>query len=452
MTMLRILSKRLLRGSVSGLFFVLLICVGCATSVQKPSDTKDQVPREDKYGKLKGPVYFNEFYRFQVTAPRGWQAIRPKTDIVVRMTPFEKEFKIEISVQENVMDTNLDNHLKKLLKEGSYELESQESITFFDSSAVMIAVKSMTGVMSIKKKILLVHRYNNLYHVSYTAPLENYSLFEKSFSETMDSFRFTDTLIEGVGEFDYFSYRVTPNDTLHGLATRFLNDPNESVTIAHFNQMSTLIANREIDIPRYRTYTVKEGDTREKISQKFYNSPQYFYLIPPYNAQINEADLLVPGTVIKAPLYFLYTVKQGDTLPRLAMTYLRSEDRADLIYLYNGQEPIRVGMIIKIPILWAERDFIVYTVQRDDSLSSIAETYTGNISNFPILAEFNNIQPPFEIVIGQQIKIPKDMVVERPKPKTSSKKSDQGKRAGEQPVEEPEPEEETIEGPIYEPE
>ncbi|MBN2383518.1 LysM peptidoglycan-binding domain-containing protein [bacterium] len=442
-------------SGVIGLIVGLMSLTGCATSGKKSTDTTSQVPIEHKYGILKGPVYFNEFYKFQLTAPHGWQAVRPKTETVVRMTPQEKEIKIEIIVQEGALDPVVENYLPRIIKQGEYELLSQNSLTFQDGPALQVELKSTTGVVPLKKNLLLIQRFSFLYQIYLIGPLETVSSYEKSFEEALNSFRFTDSLIEGIGAYDCFSYTVQPTDTLKGLATRFLNDPNEAVTIAHFNQITTMMPDRQIDIPRYRHYVVQEGDTEETLSRKFYNTHTHFYLVPPYNADINTAELLKPGTEIKIPMYFLYTVQPGDTLPALALSFLRSEDKADLIPIYNNHEQIRVGSVIKIPLLWAERDYIVYTVKRDDSLSSIAEYFTGSINNFPILAEFNNIQPPFEIGIGQQIKIPKDMIKERPKtqyPKKTTKPETKTEDGGPETTEPDLELEEELEGPIYEPE
>ncbi len=50
--------------------------------------------------------------------------------------------------------------------------------------------------------------------------------------------------------------------------------------------------------------------------------------------------------------------------------------------------------------------FFRYTVQRDDSLSKIAQQYLGDRFRFHILAKYNDISNPSKLAAGQVIKIP----------------------------------------------
>jgi len=50
--------------------------------------------------------------------------------------------------------------------------------------------------------------------------------------------------------------------------------------------------------------------------------------------------------------------------------------------------------------------FFRYTVQRDDSMSKIAQQYLGDRYKFHILAKYNDIQNPSKLAAGQVIKIP----------------------------------------------
>jgi tetratricopeptide (TPR) repeat protein len=50
--------------------------------------------------------------------------------------------------------------------------------------------------------------------------------------------------------------------------------------------------------------------------------------------------------------------------------------------------------------------FFRYTVQRDDSLSKLAQQYLGDRFKFHILARYNDIQNPSKLAAGQVIRIP----------------------------------------------
>ena len=50
--------------------------------------------------------------------------------------------------------------------------------------------------------------------------------------------------------------------------------------------------------------------------------------------------------------------------------------------------------------------FFRYTVQRDDSLSKLAQQYMGDRFRFYILAKYNDMASPSKLAAGQVIKIP----------------------------------------------
>ncbi len=61
--------------------------------------------------------------------------------------------------------------------------------------------------------------------------------------------------------------------------------------------------------------------------------------------------------------------------------------------------------------------FFRYTVQRDDSLSKIAQQYLGDRYKFHILARYNDIGNPSKLAAGQVIKVPgRGQVAATPKP------------------------------------
>ncbi|MEO8752265.1 MAG: LysM domain-containing protein, partial [Casimicrobiaceae bacterium] len=60
--------------------------------------------------------------------------------------------------------------------------------------------------------------------------------------------------------------------------------------------------------------------------------------------------------------------------------------------------------------------FFRYTVQRDDSLSKIAQTYMGDRFKFHILAKYNDISNPSKLAAGQVIKVPGKAPTARPTP------------------------------------
>jgi len=424
----------------------LVLVAGCLLSCatqQKP--VKDETITEFKRGRLKGPQYFNEYYKFQITTPRGWRSVRPKTEFLVRMTPTAADVKVQVAVEEFKNDASMQEVFKKVVKDNEYEILSQDSDTFLEQPAI----NALFSKGSRTIRVVFIEKGNFVYSIHCSSTQAKFDTYKSPFQDAIDSFRFTSKFLESLGQEDFFTYIVKSDDTLPRLAARFLNDPGLANSISYFNQLTNLVPNRPIDIPRYVLYKVQEGDTEEQLSNKFYRSGDRFQLIVDYNPHLDTQKILVPGTTIKVPMYFNYTMQQGDTLHTVAAKHLRFENRVKLIQEYNGKTAFRPGSTMKIPILWAARDYKIYQVQPNDSLTSIAEAFTGDINKFMVIAEFNNIPPPYELSIGQKLKIPKDIIKIVPKTKPPRKKPPRDQ--SDEPEEEEEEEEDLIFGPIYEP-
>jgi len=78
--------------------------------------------------------------------------------------------------------------------------------------------------------------------------------------------------------------------------------------------------------------------------------------------------------------------------------------------------------------------FFRYTVQRDDSMSKIAQQYLGDRYKFYILAKYNDIQNPSKLAAGQVIKVPgrqppPGAVAQRPAAPTAPEPTDEAAKA-----------------------
>ena len=137
------------------------------------------------------------------------------------------------------------------------------------------------------------------------------------------------------------------------------------------------------------TYTVKKGDTLYKIANMFNISVNQL-------KRINnlDSDILNIGQVIKVKDnninddYINYVVKSGDTLYKIASTYLVS---VPLLKSYNNLDSdiLSIGMIIKIPNNSNEPDIDnVYIVKKGDTLYKIANMFSTDIDT---LKKINNL-------------------------------------------------------------
>jgi LysM repeat protein len=112
-----------------------------------------------------------------------------------------------------------------------------------------------------------------------------------------------------------------------------------------------------------------------------------------------------PGTATPtpAPTPIIYTVKRGDSLTAIAQRYGTT---VQVLQDVNGIAPgevIQPGQKIKIPVAGATPSPHLYTVQRGDTLSSIAQRFNTTVE---ILQRLNNLPNRSLIRTGQVLKVP----------------------------------------------
>ena len=158
-----------------------------------------------------------------------------------------------------------------------------------------------------------------------------------------------------------------------------------------------------------QTYTVKPGDTLYGISNQYGVSVTEL-------AELNgiKGSSLAVGTVLKIPTssgvnpnnMFMYTVKSGDTLYKIATKYNTTPQKIiDLNYLPNTN--IVPGQVLRIPETYTKEEdmylpnYTNYIVKKGDTLYSIAKA--NNISVDTLIKD-NSITNN-SINIGQILKI-----------------------------------------------
>jgi len=158
-----------------------------------------------------------------------------------------------------------------------------------------------------------------------------------------------------------------------------------------------------------QTYTVKPGDTLYGISNQYGVSVTEL-------AELNgiKGSSLAVGTVLKIPTasgtnpnnMFMYTVKSGDTLYKIATKYNTTPQKIiDLNYLKSTN--IVPGQVLRIPETYTKEEdmylpnYTNYIVKRGDTLYSIARA--NNISVDTLIKD-NSITNN-TIMVGQILKI-----------------------------------------------
>ncbi len=228
------------------------------------------------------------------------------------------------------------------------------------------------------------------------------------------------------------TYTVKRGDTLYGISNQF----GVSVTeLANLNNVTadTLKVGQVLKIPSSSgtnpnnmfMYTVQRGDSLYSIARKYnttVNAIVNLNNLKSTNLTIGQV-LRIPETYTKEedmmlPNYINYTVKKGDTLYSIAINNNVSvEDLIkDNVLTSNN---LAIGKILRIRVprdgeVTVEECFgedyiepsninnITYTVQRGDSLYTIARKYNTTVND---IINLNNLKST-SLSIGQKLKIP----------------------------------------------
>ncbi len=135
-------------------------------------------------------------------------------------------------------------------------------------------------------------------------------------------------------------------------------------------------------------YTVKAGDTLYGISNQFGVSVSELASlnnIKGSNLSIGQ-ELTIPSNSGTNPnTLFMYTVKSGDTLYKIAMKYNTTVNEIiKLNYLTNTN--LSVGQILRIPEMYTKEEdmimpeYINYTIKPGDTIYSIARKYNVDVN------------------------------------------------------------------------
>jgi Uncharacterized protein containing LysM domain len=150
-----------------------------------------------------------------------------------------------------------------------------------------------------------------------------------------------------------------------------------------------------------------EGNSCNKVARHTYGTGNAYvagFGRPDYEAYTTEDEPApVTPTLVPAPAYDTYTVQKGDSLWSIAQRLLGNGSRYTIIRALNRMKSnlIVPGQKIKVP----SRGARIYTVQRGDSLWRIAEKLLGSGARWKEIQKLNDMASDL-IVPEQAIKIP----------------------------------------------
>lgn len=156
------------------------------------------------------------------------------------------------------------------------------------------------------------------------------------------------------------------------------------------------------------TYRVAKGDTLYSIANKLGITVNQLKNIN--NLKDNEIKigqvLKIPKKTIPEESSFIYTVKAGDTLYKIAQNYNTTVDKLKEINNLTSND-LKIGQSLSIPSGLV--NFDEYNVQKGDSLYSIAKKFNTTVDK---IKELNNLTNNI-LTVGQILKIPTEEETEK---------------------------------------
>jgi len=213
------------------------------------------------------------------------------------------------------------------------------------------------------------------------------------------------------------TYVVQKGDTLYSIANKL------GTTVSELKKENNLTSNtlqigevlrvptKEIYEEEENIYIVKKGDTLYSIAMA--NNTTVDELKKANNLTSN---ILSTGQLLKIPSALLpestYIVKKGDSLYSIANKYNTTIDELKRINNLTSNI-LSIGQVLKLPSdkvsdIEKEENTISYTVQKGDSLYSIARKYSTTIDK---IKDLNNLTTNL-LSIGQVLLIPTDTNLE----------------------------------------
>ena len=213
------------------------------------------------------------------------------------------------------------------------------------------------------------------------------------------------------------TYVVQKGDSLYSIANKL------GTTVSELKKENNLTSNTlQIgEVLRIPTKEIYEGEENVYIVQK---GDTLYSVAMANNTTVDElkkannltSNILSTGQLLKIPSALLpestYTVKKGDSLYSIANKYNTTVDELKRINNLTSNT-LSIGQVLKLPSdkvsdVEKEENTISYTVQKGDSLYSIARKYSTTIDK---IKDLNNLTTNL-LSIGQVLLIPTDTNLE----------------------------------------
>lgn len=148
-------------------------------------------------------------------------------------------------------------------------------------------------------------------------------------------------------------HSLRPGETVEMVARHYYGQNWKAVYILARNQLdqaSEAKAGRRLAIPSSWIYKVRKGDTLSRLARKYLGDAERFRGLAQANGLKENQELSV-GQELVMPFHLRYTVKKGDSLSAISRRFYRTTNKIGLIRDYNpGKSNLNPGDVLTIPI------------------------------------------------------------------------------------------------------
>jgi LysM repeat protein len=150
-----------------------------------------------------------------------------------------------------------------------------------------------------------------------------------------------------------------------------------------------------------REHEVRSGESAAAIAKRYYGDHELAGMLLRYNGR--DGTVIRPGERLRVPYCEVHVVKSGDSLSVLARRYLGRPSAYRAVARLNGMapdSPLRVGQSIVMPVVFS------HALRRGETLGALADLNYGDHELGDMLQEFNGIEDPRRLSVGQTVLIP----------------------------------------------